>query len=628
MSNKKILFYIIMAVLYLFAWRIQQNLLLNSDVSWLMQASSRLLSGGTYLNDFFEINPPMILYLYIPAVLISILTHLTNACAMRLYIFLLASLSLLICTHEINKILTNPRESLASIFIITLAAIYLLLPMSDFGQREHLLIILTIPYFLSITTRLVNKYNKSTTIQLLIGVMAGAGFAMKPYFLISFILIETIYVYKKKSLINLVRIESMGVIAVLLIYICLLLAFHVDYLTFVLPYASQFYYQSVGSSLRSVIFSQTSFYVYFTIFLCFILYDRSYYKELTTILVVSLIGFFLSYAVQGTHWSYHAYPMLAVSTLLVTFLFSDLITREKIAKKEFVYISILSMFVFSYLFIFASYISQSIIFYPLTYFLFFSVLFSLLYIAHGKIKLPNIILSIFFILSVSYIYYKNIQFSIWQSHAFFLTTFMLLSFYAWLIPAKQSSVKLKLNGFSVIGMLFLFYPFYTSAYIYNVGIFYKKLYRGLVIELIYLPQGSMMFLTDSTEFAFPAIDYTHHSLASRFSGIIGLPDLRYTDDNNTYQRIYLSRKNSVDFLINKIANDMAIRQPHYILVDVRERNKTTKLGYFGSNQIDYVRLFTLNQSFNTEWHNYHYLKTIDGQPLYKFRIYERISRRG
>jgi hypothetical protein len=76
------------------AWLTQSSLMFNSDASWLMLATKRWLTGGNYTHDFFEINPPMILYIYTPAVYLADLLHSSAAIALRIYIIILIAVSL------------------------------------------------------------------------------------------------------------------------------------------------------------------------------------------------------------------------------------------------------------------------------------------------------------------------------------------------------------------------------------------------------------------------------------------------------------------------------------------------------------------------------------------------------
>ena len=49
------------ALLFITGMLIQLQGFLGRDMSWLLHATSRLLEGGNYTTNFFEINPPMAL---------------------------------------------------------------------------------------------------------------------------------------------------------------------------------------------------------------------------------------------------------------------------------------------------------------------------------------------------------------------------------------------------------------------------------------------------------------------------------------------------------------------------------------------------------------------------------------
>src|SRR5688500_14785421 len=96
-NNKRLLFIAILFIIYILAWFEQNAMIFSWDVSWLAEASRRLLAGGNYTNDFFENNPPLILYLYAPAVLLSQWLDIHIITAMRMYMYVIASLSLYLC---------------------------------------------------------------------------------------------------------------------------------------------------------------------------------------------------------------------------------------------------------------------------------------------------------------------------------------------------------------------------------------------------------------------------------------------------------------------------------------------------------------------------------------------------
>src|SRR5580693_6445502 len=96
-ANQWIIFTIIISGILLFSWEIQNHLILNSDVSCLTYAASKLLLGGTYSNDFFEINPPLIIYLYTPVVLLKQMMSINTFSALQIYVATISFISLFLC---------------------------------------------------------------------------------------------------------------------------------------------------------------------------------------------------------------------------------------------------------------------------------------------------------------------------------------------------------------------------------------------------------------------------------------------------------------------------------------------------------------------------------------------------
>jgi hypothetical protein len=134
---------------------------------------------------------------------------------------------------------------------------------------------------------------------------------------------------------------------------------------------------------------------------------------------------------------------------------------------------------------------------------------------------------------------------------------------------------------------------------------------------------SVYIFSNSADFAFPAIAYTHQKYTSRVGCLGWLPSLSYWDQNTAYKTAYEQQKNEMNFFIHMTTDDIDQNKPDLIFVDMRNTNSNHVKTYFGHTQIDYIRFFSQNTAFQTTWKNYHYLKTVDGQPLFKFAIYAR-----
>jgi len=187
--NQSSLFLIItLFIVYVLGWYLQSQQIFSWDVSWLAEASRRLMLGGNYTNDFFENNPPLILYLYMLPASISYWFDINIIEVMRCYIFTIATASIGLCYYFSHKIFSKEPAFIQYITIL-LACIFLILPFYEFGQREHLFLMLTMPYLFMMAAQLNNGIvNRNSAI--MTGFMAGLGFSIKPVFFFMLILIE------------------------------------------------------------------------------------------------------------------------------------------------------------------------------------------------------------------------------------------------------------------------------------------------------------------------------------------------------------------------------------------------------------------------------------------------------
>ena len=179
------------------AFVVQNNLFIHADVSYLMHVSQMLLAGGRYGFEFFETNPPMILYLSMPPLWLADISGMPLDTCFRLYVLTLAALSLSTSFYLIGKIITNRFIH----YFITCIVMFviLFLPSNQFGQREHIYLILITPYVFASACALT-KIKIDLRLSLLVGVAAGLGFCMKPYFLLPLILIESYFFYYYRRL--------------------------------------------------------------------------------------------------------------------------------------------------------------------------------------------------------------------------------------------------------------------------------------------------------------------------------------------------------------------------------------------------------------------------------------------
>jgi len=329
LTTKNILFPSVLIGVYLLGWYIQSQLLFNWDVSWLTHVARRLLAGGSYTKDFFELNPPMILYLYIPIVLLTKYTSLSVMIALRIYIYFLASISLLICYWLAKKIFSAANKNTAPVVTIALAVSYIILPIYEFGQRENLMLMFVMPYFLLVANRL-EKISINPVFALLIGIIAGIGFAIKPHFVMTFLLIEVYRVVKTRRLLAWINTEAITIMSILCIYLVSIYLFHRDYLTTVVPLAMRTYYNGIAMPWYMLAQHIVIPFSCLTIAFYFTNYQKNPFKIFSNILLMALIGFCIAYFSQHTYWHYHILPLFSISVILAALLFNNLIEQKEL----------------------------------------------------------------------------------------------------------------------------------------------------------------------------------------------------------------------------------------------------------------------------------------------------------
>jgi hypothetical protein len=622
LSRNKIILMVLVLSCFGASWFLQSSLLFNSDTSWLMLVTKRLLAGGNYTHDFFEINPPMILYIYTPAVCIGKVLNLATYHALCLYVFLLVAISLTICNKVLPKIFSVQQIFVTNAWLITLAALLLIMPMSEFGQRDHLVVIFTMPYFLLMAWRLQKGLQPPAAWAFFIGAFAALGFIIKPFFLAPLLFTEIYYLYHERSLRAVLRAENYAIASVFTLFLLLILIFNYDYLTTIMPMVSQFYYGKYRFPLLAMVGNEEVIFAYFALIFYFLRARFQTMSALTTVLMLATCGFLLAFFLQQTLWFYHTIPVFMTTSLLFTLLFCLLIQQEKFTRAEYVSLLGFGLFMAGFLIWHMPYISMSLGFFPAAYFSLFSCVFLLMFSATGKSPAHSIFYTILVIEAGIGIYSYLIH-SPLQIHMFILTSLLMMLLFTLFIPQKAHRAKLRFTQLMILGSMIATIPFYQPGYLYDYSQAYKTLYLNLLTTLKAYPKQRIIFFSSIADFSFPALDYTNQTLASRFAGLGWVPALSFNGDAQSYEDAYQKSRSRNEFFIHALVDDLRQRQPDVVLVDMRNTDKDGMKRYFGSQQMDFIKFFSQNSEFKNIWQQYHYVKTVDGQPLFKFNIYLR-----
>jgi hypothetical protein len=124
----------------------------SDNNAWYLHGAQLLLEGGLLNRDFFDVNPPLILYLYMPVVWLHWLTGLTLHAAFNIYILLIAAGTFWLALRQLPATrLASAGDSVIAGFLLYVLAVF---PGPDFGEREHLAALFILPYLLGLANRL------------------------------------------------------------------------------------------------------------------------------------------------------------------------------------------------------------------------------------------------------------------------------------------------------------------------------------------------------------------------------------------------------------------------------------------------------------------------------------------
>jgi hypothetical protein len=637
-STINLLFWFSLISLFVFAGILHSSLLFCGDNSIELHEAQKLLAGGTYVTDFFDTSPPMILYLFIPPVLVAKYFSLDIFLVFRVYIFSLVLCCTLLCRSLGNVIFSAHDRKLNAIFAFSIAFLCLLLPSYELGQRDYLLVILSLPYFLTVSLYLQNSAVKPL-IGIFVGVLAGLGIGIKPFFIITPILVELYVVGYKKNIFACLRPDSITIFVVLAIYTVIALLVNPDYFQIIVPYSIRNYYPGVAIPWSKIIFSPICILSYLVIIFAMILYGHlERYKILTSILCIGLISFVLIYIMQRVEFYYHILLPFIISTLLSLFLFLQFISKNT-TQIRYGFIVLLEI-----LFILLLWVKQPILWtlcvlQPYGFWAYLLISFTIIgFLTQNKKSILKLFSALLITFSIGYWFlFESLRLDINSFpavHHFILTIIVLLILFT-LTIRNTAFNKIQLFHFFLLGSLIFVYPIILIYDAYS-WIAERKLEALPLIGYMkthMLHQSTYLF-SNTAAYTFPHIDYANVTSVSRFPFLWMVPAFV----KKTYLLPDSLSKESInqdkDFLINAIAEDLFTKKPDYVFVDIKKNKKNFAVEYqinhrtsFTKLNIEYLDYFSTNKNFQQAWKSYHYINTIMAGPkdneFYKYEIYKR-----
>jgi len=278
---------------------------LNPDAAWLLYASQQMMDGDKLYVDIVEVNPPLIVWLGTLPVLLAKLSGLTIGFSFKAIIFAMAAMSLIFSA----KILKIQNSNYIGPIIVAATYALTIFPSFSFGQREHILVILCLPY-LFVASAAAKRIQLPLWRIIVASILAGIGFCIKPYFVLIPAAVELFMLARlKKETFR--RPEPYIMVLVGVSYVLAIFIFTPEYNSKIIGYATEVYSAGHGYPTERVLHASTPI-IFFSVYgLMLLFYERVKIADVHAeyaVLACAALGSVAVFFAQFKGWVYHLVP--------------------------------------------------------------------------------------------------------------------------------------------------------------------------------------------------------------------------------------------------------------------------------------------------------------------------------
>lgn len=295
----------ILAISLLVGWALMLRMPLSHDVVYQMWVARQLIGGTKLYGEIVELNPPLWFWMAVPIERMAQILGATAGAAVVTAVTAFATLALTTLAAITSDDTTGRRMVLLSAAGLSM----LLIPLADFGQREHLALIGALPYAFLIARRAdgaVVSWKTAATA----GALAAAGFALKHYFVVVPILLELWLRFRLRGAWRLFRPETLVLGAAASAYAVAILVFAQEYLRTILPMLAAAY-DGYNSSLQAQLLTPRVLFWGLAAIVIACLRKRAPSESIAAGLAA--IGFALAYFAQQKGFRYHTVPVTGLA---------------------------------------------------------------------------------------------------------------------------------------------------------------------------------------------------------------------------------------------------------------------------------------------------------------------------
>ena len=283
---------------------------LTTDTDWLMTNCRRFLDGAVLYKDIVETNPPMAIFMHLPAALVERWTGLPAEPVFTAMVFAAALGSAAIFSRCVLAVAPYLRLVLP----LTLA-ILLIAPLSTFDEREQVALILTLP-ILGVALLRVHGHQVPWLMIVLSGLAAGVAPMIKPHFALGIVgpYVALAVLQRKPWLV--LSPEAVIAAAMTVAYGVATMVFMPAYGHDVVPLLLDLY-RPMKKPFWYMLFLVPTLAWLIAVAALWLATRRRFLTPLNIIILAASAGYLLGFIDQGRGWAYQMYPALSTLMLVV-----------------------------------------------------------------------------------------------------------------------------------------------------------------------------------------------------------------------------------------------------------------------------------------------------------------------
>src|SRR5437667_2903985 len=303
------------AAVFVAAVLLRQVMPFNVDVSWFLIVSERMLDGQRLYVDIVETNPPMAVSVYLPGVALARAIGVRPEVVTDGLIFLLIAASLAL-TWRILRYSSLRGRVAGGALAVWATGLLSVLPMYEFGQREHLALLAMLPA-IGVYILRGNREQVAPAAVLIAALGAAITLSFKPYFAFAVGFCIFTAAAQARDWRVVFAPENWITAGLVAVYGICTLVFCPEYFTVIYPLARDVYLLLKAPTLALFVSSATALWVGAVMTVLALQGQQRKLDTACFVLLAASFAFAVSFFVQRKGWGYHAYPMVALGLLAV-----------------------------------------------------------------------------------------------------------------------------------------------------------------------------------------------------------------------------------------------------------------------------------------------------------------------